>query len=710
MQLDTYENTAEYLSNLFLEKRLALFFGAGLSFNSGVPLVISIIHEISQSLGMGNVDSSVLECCLEISQSEAGRLYADLRSAGILSPSNLVNHQYINSAADTIPLLPKLPCDKYELFQLLEDYHGSLNSIQTNMVSFERLFLAATEGKDIHELLKVFDVGSPNANHKLIARLAKDGFLKIICTTNFDTLLEQAMRVEGMREGEEFIVYRREDDFAQLDHDEKRIQIIKPHGSIDDYESIVITLHRVGKRALMEERRLAMEHVFSRGAHDAVLLAGYSLSDIDLMQLLAGLPSDRKRIYHIDHKPDSNSTKLEEYQPDDRLDGYTCSGIAGNTDQIVRRVVRLIFPDDAQAILAEPAPPSDEAWKQHINNWANALTPWQHTWHAAKICQTVNDIDRAYNRYKHGYGLSKASNSSAGKGSHLSGLGTCQVAKQKYEDALQSLTEAVSYSQHLDVVEQIVRNMNNIGICQEELGELDSAMDSFKKAAKLAEENNDQGGTAVSIACIAGMLREVGSYKEAIHHYHDAVLIMEQHGLLEQLVRLYNHLGICQAYLPDVEAAKNSLQRASDLAESIGDRFGECDSFTSMAIIYAENGEIERAEELYRDAVSASKEIEEKHGKASAENISCIGHAEYLIGNLDVALKYTLRGFSIYQTRRNPNGMVTALLNATEICKEKGDEKQARKLAKQAVDICAVHWPRDYFLYGAAVDALHSIE
>jgi len=48
------------------------------------------------------------------------------------------------------------------------------------------------------ELLKSLDKGEPNANHKVIAKMAKDGKLKSIMTTNFDEYIERALDEESV--------------------------------------------------------------------------------------------------------------------------------------------------------------------------------------------------------------------------------------------------------------------------------------------------------------------------------------------------------------------------------------------------------------------------------------------------------------------------------------------------------------------------------
>jgi NAD-dependent SIR2 family protein deacetylase len=65
--------------------------------------------------------------------------------------------------------------------------------------------------------LDVFDLGKPNTNHVLLAKLARAKYLKTICTTNFDQLIEKALQSERLVKGKDFQVFYKEDDLAYID-------------------------------------------------------------------------------------------------------------------------------------------------------------------------------------------------------------------------------------------------------------------------------------------------------------------------------------------------------------------------------------------------------------------------------------------------------------------------------------------------------------
>lgn len=128
--ITTSEDFINEVAKRLNEKKLVIFCGAGISYNSGVPLVNDIKRNITQRL------------CRTADETE------------------LLVH-------DKIP---------FELFmQTLIEYSES------------------------ERILDLFDIGEPNENHYLFARLAKSGFLNCIITTNFDTHIENAFANQNIK-------------------------------------------------------------------------------------------------------------------------------------------------------------------------------------------------------------------------------------------------------------------------------------------------------------------------------------------------------------------------------------------------------------------------------------------------------------------------------------------------------------------------------
>jgi len=106
-------------------------------------------------------------------------------------------------------------------------------------------------GDRYFQALQSLDIDSTNKVHHSIARLARQGVLKAIVTTNFDRLLERALTVSGVafESAYEPIGYKRIKERLAGPTVTGPLPLVKIHGSVEDLSSMVDTLkqRRLGR-------------------------------------------------------------------------------------------------------------------------------------------------------------------------------------------------------------------------------------------------------------------------------------------------------------------------------------------------------------------------------------------------------------------------------------------------------------------------------
>lgn len=116
----------------------------------------------------------------------------------------------------------------------------------------------------------------PNSNHRLLASLAASGHLRIIVTTNFDTLLEEALEDTGVPYSVTV-----EGDIDVLPQD--RVLLFKIHGCLSQPDSLTFSLGQVGRGLSMDKRSL-LSYLLREFPF---LFLGWSDNDIDLTPIIA---------------------------------------------------------------------------------------------------------------------------------------------------------------------------------------------------------------------------------------------------------------------------------------------------------------------------------------------------------------------------------------------------------------------------------------
>jgi NAD-dependent SIR2 family protein deacetylase len=145
-------------------------------------------------------------------------------------------------------------------------------------------------------------VQSPGQSHKLIAQLAKQGYIAHIVTTNYDTLLEDVLTLCGC----EFHLSKRDIDVSSAG---SKIHLVKLHGSVNDIETIVIT--EADYRNFFRKRPVLRNLLGGLLVEKTFIFLGYGLEDPDFDQIYHDITSamgDFQRLsYAVQQKPDDFS-------------------------------------------------------------------------------------------------------------------------------------------------------------------------------------------------------------------------------------------------------------------------------------------------------------------------------------------------------------------------------------------------------------------
>ena len=168
-------------------------------------------------------------------------------------------------------------------------------------------------GESYFPLLELLNGTNPNANHFALVELARQGKLKTVVTTNFDTLIETAFRKEAVPL---FTVIHKQEYYEATGT--VACKLIKIHGSVHDDKTLIDTVSQKAK-GLSSEKKYLLEGAF---ADSEILVIGFSGADLDfdlnyipLMQALEE-GSTLTWIVRPNCTPNPNVTALQEKYPD----------------------------------------------------------------------------------------------------------------------------------------------------------------------------------------------------------------------------------------------------------------------------------------------------------------------------------------------------------------------------------------------------------
>ena len=186
----------------------------------------------------------------------------------------------MNSGVPTVVPFTRYVLDKLEVPE--QDQKYILGSeLKDLCIPFEALMEDIQENSDSSQIKQIYEMGEPNTNHCLLAKLMRLGLVKNIITTNFDKLIEKSLMQEcGWQPGREYELYYAEEQLSKIEWDSEKPKLVKLHGSVDDKTSMAITIKQIASKELSAARKNVVEFICSKGRHEIILLLGYSCSDV----------------------------------------------------------------------------------------------------------------------------------------------------------------------------------------------------------------------------------------------------------------------------------------------------------------------------------------------------------------------------------------------------------------------------------------------
>jgi NAD-dependent SIR2 family protein deacetylase len=346
-----------------------------------------------------------------------------------------------------------------------------------------------------------YQKGSPNTNHRLIAELANQGYLHLIVTTNFDTLIEQALEETGVP-SERYQVFADEKEFIRIDWNTDKIIVVKIHGTIREKRKMAVTLKMIGQQQLTEERNRIIEQLFKEGR--ALLFLGYSFSDsFDLSPQIRLLGNRESEVYIIAHETcrlapvKSRANKKAHYPFAGFPNAYE---IKMDTDELVRLL--------SIAVLGSPPMPE----KTKTIQWQIMLKRWFES-----------------------RGLTNAAlfDGIAGRLFYLATK--YHVAELKYKAALSLASTA----------EQRCDQLRNLGIVYKELGDYKTALTFLHDAEKLTPGFTNKKLEASILNNIAYTYGAEKNYRKALD-YQTRAMKMARSGTKSCSLSIITILAFCR--------------------------------------------------------------------------------------------------------------------------------------------------------------------
>lgn len=537
------------VGNAVKQKKLSIFCGAGISYNSGLPLAQGLLKNILSAIDVNENDSATL------------------------LNSNLPFEAFIQTLADE---------------------------------------------SNVDDILDIFSNGKPNTNHELIAELITKGFVNTILTTNFDLLIENALVSRGFENGNQFEVYKTEEDFGNLKWDTQKVKIIKIHGCVTNKEEMAITLEAVASKRISQNKSEIINSFFSNKINPFICVLGYSCSDIfDITPQIELIEKESSEVYLIDHSNNVSQFTIEDIalrKTKNPFQNFKGVRIQINADTFIKKVW--------ETILTTPYlyKSSSFMWKENTAKWLTKSIEYSigiknHI--AGRLFYDIGEYEYSVKRWEQGIAIAQNEGNQLFFYSQLGNLGMAFNALGKYKEAKKCLQESVNACNDIGNLQGEVAQLQALGNVHRNLREFDEAIKVFTKAVSLAEKN-ELDGLCTSLGNLATVYNQTEQFDEAIKILQKGIAIALATGNKQSEGSMLCSLGIAFFQKGDYDKGLHFVKESVTATQIIGDRQGECMALLNLSNFYLHYKEFDNCLKHSTHALSIAQKIGIRQSEAGS--------------------------------------------------------------------------------------------
>jgi tetratricopeptide (TPR) repeat protein len=528
---------------------------------------------------------------------------------------------------------------------------------------FQAEIISKHYGSDYFKVLQCLDGKEPNAVHLAIATLAKSGYVRAIVTSNFDRLLEIAFSKLGIP----LKVYFHPEHFDNLAKQyqqslslDSTCQLLKLHGSVDDYHTLVDTLAQ-RMRGLSPSICDCLRHLL-RNHH--WLFMGYSGADLEANPQYLCLQTEAQHAVGFSWLA-RESTKTEPIEAVAKI----CS-LYGERAHIVRGELPNWFLEEFCPLIPNdlpvPSPMSKEEMARRKQQASQAIVDHTREWsrllggvRAAEIIadilhqsvsnpQAARDLltqaletqihdDNAYavlgnslaNMLNKAGPLSEAktlaekvlaktnSGNQENRSGALTTLGLIEFNRGEYRQALNCFEQAYEIGAPLNNENLKSVILHNQAMALTKLSQIDRAKLIYEEELEITRDLGDVLAQAQVLNNIGDLLRQQDRYGEAIDVLKEAIQLRERLGddrgvahCLGNIATVYHHHG-------EFTKAVSAFKRVEAIFRGVGDQSGVATTLFSLGSILKEQNSYAEAESVCHQGLTIATQCEMQSERAS---------------------------------------------------------------------------------------------
>ncbi|MDZ8185774.1 MAG: CHAT domain-containing protein [Nostoc sp. ChiSLP02] len=272
-----------------------------------------------------------------------------------------------------------------------------------------------------------------------------------------------------------------------------------------------------------------------------------------------------------------------------------------------------------------------------------------------------------------------------GEGATLNNIGEVYKGLGEYPKALNSHTQALAIFKQIDDKPRQGASFNNIGFAYSSLGQFSEALSNYSQALTVFQQISYKPGEGATLSNIGITYRKLGQYSKALDSYNKALAIAKQIPDKAGEGATLDNIGVIYRIVGQYPKALQFHTQALAVVRQISDKAGEAATLSNIGLVYNDWEQYPKALESHTQALAVVQQIGDKAGEGIALNN--IGLAYNGLEQYPKALEFYTQALAIRKKAGDKAGEGNTLTNMGYIFLKIGKYAEAREKLRAAIEI-----------------------
>jgi len=257
----------------------------------------------------------------------------------------------------------------------------------------------------------------------------------------------------------------------------------------------------------------------------------------------------------------------------------------------------------------------------------------------------------------------------------LNQLGLNLLSQGNYPEALDRFRLVQNVAEQVGDKLGLGRALNNIGFVHFLQSDYALALEYCQRSLPLFEAIGNTAGAANALGIIGNAQYLQGNYTQALENYQKSLAMSEALGDKAGIYRAIGSIGNVYDLQGNYTQALEYYQKSLAMSEVLGDKDGIYRALGSIGNVHHLQGNYAQALEYYQKTLATSEALGDKSG--IGETLSNIGNVHTSQGNYALALEYNQKSLVMREALGDKSGIASVLLGIGEVYARQGNYAQA---------------------------------